>query len=130
MKDPYANEVNRYMNMPMIEWPESLKKTVKSVSDRIGVCGDVFAETIQAWLQAGQDELFYTVEGRFISAAKKKTVKRFQYNATVKVIGVVEAESEYEAKRLISALASENFIGDERMEWDDTNIPYIKEVSE
>ena len=58
------DETNRYMNMPVRDWPDSLKLTVDLVGKRIGHSGDVFYECVLAWLKAGGDK-FLTYEEVF-----------------------------------------------------------------
>jgi len=143
----YHSEIHEYMNMPMNQWPESLQNTVKTVSNRIGFCMDVCAETVDAWLKAGKVELKYGGEDGFDLVPYQEPTpippkKKFRVDVTIKGYMEVEATSEYVARAkaatAVHLMTEEN--NDASMDnaelpnlhefftWDDTDFPFTEEI--
>lgn len=54
-KDEIQVITSHYMLMPMNLWPKSLLTLCQQVSKKYGSSGDVFADTIQMWIQHDYD---------------------------------------------------------------------------
>lgn len=131
----YHKDLNKYMNMPMGQWPESLKDTCKTVSDRIGWCMDVCAETINDWLKAGQVELMYGGEDGF-DLVPRPTKPKYTVYVTSTTELTVEADSEEVAGQIARDTVNQAYYTSNesnvhpQIEIDETWCTFIEEMND
>lgn len=70
MSKDTRTQVNAYMNSPMSDWPPALYDTCYNVSQRIGVSGDMLADVIEVWLEAGNGKEMSYAE--YLAACKEQ----------------------------------------------------------